>query len=264
MPSCARKDIVTNGEVGVYHCVNRCVRRAWLCGHDPVTGSCYDHRKQWIEDRLEEFAGSFAVDVCGFSAMSNHVHVVLRTRPDVAEAWSDEEVAVAAGRFVSERRNSLRNRVRRAMRTKGTCPWESRTTCRSSLVGPASAERQTRVDPSRAAAGSGTAGGPRRIVGGLRAELRPLVPSRGRQRATLGRRGGPGGPAMASRHQSLPASVRVTPQGQITTARDWQAISGSSAPISSFGTPAPGHCRLSHRPNRSPLTVASPQTSPRS
>ena len=100
---------------------------------------------------------------------------------------------------------------------------------------------------------------PRRIVGRLRAELRPLVPSRGRQRAALGRRGGPGGPAMASRHQPLPASVRLTRQGQITTARDWQAISGSSGPISSFGTPAPGHCRLSHRPNRSPLTVASPR-----
>ena len=105
MPSCARKDIVPNGEVGVYHCVNRCVRRAWLCGHDPVTGSCYDHRKQWIEDRLEELAGSFAVDVCGFSAMSNHVHVVLRTRPDVAEAWSDEEVARRWWRLFPKRRD---------------------------------------------------------------------------------------------------------------------------------------------------------------
>ena len=38
MPSYARKDIVAEGEVGIYHCVNRCVRRAWLCGKDPVTG----------------------------------------------------------------------------------------------------------------------------------------------------------------------------------------------------------------------------------
>jgi len=81
------------------------VRRAWLCGRDPVTGSCYDHRKQWIEDRLEELAGSFAVDVCGFSAMSNHVHVVLRTRPDVAEAWSDEQVARRWWRLFPKRRD---------------------------------------------------------------------------------------------------------------------------------------------------------------
>jgi hypothetical protein len=53
MPSCARKEIVPDGEVGVYHCVNRCVRRAWLCGHDPVTGTCYEHRKDWIEEQLE-------------------------------------------------------------------------------------------------------------------------------------------------------------------------------------------------------------------
>ena len=85
--------------------MNRCVRRVWLCGHDPVTGSCYVHRKQWIEDRLEELAGSFAVDVCGFSAMSNHVHVVFRTRPDVAEAWSDEEVARRWWRLFPKRRD---------------------------------------------------------------------------------------------------------------------------------------------------------------
>ena len=64
MPSYARKEIVPDGEVGVYHCVNRCVRRAWLCGDDPVSGRSYQHRKDWIRDRLEELAGSFAVDVC--------------------------------------------------------------------------------------------------------------------------------------------------------------------------------------------------------
>ena len=41
MPSYARKDIVAEGEVGVYHCVNRCVRRAWLCGKDPLTQRSY-------------------------------------------------------------------------------------------------------------------------------------------------------------------------------------------------------------------------------
>ena len=93
MPSYARKEIVPDGEVGVYHCVNRCVRRAWLCGEDPVSGKSYHHRKAWIRDRLEELAGAFAIDVCGFAVMSNHIHVVLRTRPDVVEEWSDDEVA---------------------------------------------------------------------------------------------------------------------------------------------------------------------------
>ena len=93
MPSYARREIVADGEVGIYHCVNRCVRRAWLCGQDPVSGKSYDHRKGWIRDRLEELAEAFAVDIIGFAVMANHIHVVLRTRPDVAQEWSDEDVA---------------------------------------------------------------------------------------------------------------------------------------------------------------------------
>ena len=55
-----------------YHCISRCVRRAFLCGEE------HAHRKQWIEDRLRELAGLFAIDVCGFSIMDNHLHVLLR------------------------------------------------------------------------------------------------------------------------------------------------------------------------------------------
>ncbi len=69
MPSYARKDIVAEGEVGIYHCVNRCVRRAWLCGKDPVTGRSFEHRKQWIRDRLEELAAVFRLDLLSFAVM---------------------------------------------------------------------------------------------------------------------------------------------------------------------------------------------------
>jgi hypothetical protein len=78
-PSYARKDIVAEGEIGIYHCVNRCVRRAWLCGKDPLTQRSYDHGKQWIRGRLEELAATFGLDVLGFAVMSNHFHVVQRS-----------------------------------------------------------------------------------------------------------------------------------------------------------------------------------------
>jgi REP element-mobilizing transposase RayT len=105
MPAYARRQILNETEVGVYHCVSRCVRRAFLCGQDSFTGHNYDHRKQWMQERLQELADVFAVDVLGFSLMSNHIHLVLRNRPDVAAEWSDEEVVRRWWRLHPLRRN---------------------------------------------------------------------------------------------------------------------------------------------------------------
>ena len=94
MPTYSRRQIVVEDQVGVYHCIARCVRRAFLCGVDPYTGQDYSHRKEWILDRLRELAGLFAIEVCGYSVMSNHLHLVLRNRPDIAEQWSADEIAL--------------------------------------------------------------------------------------------------------------------------------------------------------------------------
>jgi REP element-mobilizing transposase RayT len=106
MPAHARRDIVDEERVGVYHCIARCVRRAFLCGTDSYTGRDYGHRKAWILDRLRQLAGLFGVEVCGYAIMSNHLHLVLRNRPDVVEQWSDVEVALRWRKLFS-RRNDL-------------------------------------------------------------------------------------------------------------------------------------------------------------
>jgi REP element-mobilizing transposase RayT len=57
-----------------------------------LCGEGFEHRKQWIEDRLQTLSGCFAVSVCGFAIMDNHLHVLVRLDADAVNAWSDEDV----------------------------------------------------------------------------------------------------------------------------------------------------------------------------
>ncbi len=93
MARMARSEIFDPDEVAIAHIFNRVCRRCFLMGEDPLTGKNFDHRKVWIEQYLREFAAAFSVDLLGFALMSNHFHLILRSRPDVAATWSDDEVA---------------------------------------------------------------------------------------------------------------------------------------------------------------------------
>ncbi len=104
MPRQARGEYVNPNEVQILHLVNRCVRRAYLCGDDPVSGQSFEHRREWIRQRLEFLAGVFAIDCLTYTIMSNHLHLILRSRPDVAKEWSDEQVAIRWLRLFPKRR----------------------------------------------------------------------------------------------------------------------------------------------------------------
>lgn len=93
MPRVCRREVVDPAEVQVFHAVQRCVRRAYLCGRDKFTGASFEHRRQWIRDRIEVLASIFGIDCLTFTVMENHLHLILRTRPDVVSEWSDREVA---------------------------------------------------------------------------------------------------------------------------------------------------------------------------
>ena len=87
-----RKSQISLEDTPYYHCVTRCVRRAFLCGEDKATGKSYEHRRQWVEDKLLTLAQIYCIDICAYAVMSNHTHVVLHV--DEKEAKSLSELGV--------------------------------------------------------------------------------------------------------------------------------------------------------------------------
>ena len=88
-----RNLLIRPGAAGVFHCVSRCVRRAFLCGVDRASGRSFEHRRQWIEDRALALCELFAVSLHAYAVMSNHFHLVVELVPDAAEAWRDSDIA---------------------------------------------------------------------------------------------------------------------------------------------------------------------------
>ena len=87
-----RSELVSVADTPWYHVVSRCVRRAFLCGQDALTGRNFDHRRGWIEARIRQLASIFTIDVAAYAVMSNHYHIVLRIDRARAHALSDDEV----------------------------------------------------------------------------------------------------------------------------------------------------------------------------
>ena len=102
----ARSQLIPPGAGGTFHCVQRCVRRAFLCGLDRYTGRCFEHRKDWVEERIRRLADCFAVAIHAYAVMSNHLHVVLQFDPDWQAGWTDADVAARWVRLFPPREDS--------------------------------------------------------------------------------------------------------------------------------------------------------------
>ena len=87
-----RKALVSLEATPYYHCISRCVRRAFLCGEDVHSGRSFEHRRQWIQDRMQLLSQIFALDICAYAVMSNHYHVVMHVDRERAQSWDDAEV----------------------------------------------------------------------------------------------------------------------------------------------------------------------------
>ena len=93
MPRLARADIFASADIAIVHVACRTVRRCFLMGYDKISRKNYDHRKLWIEQQLANQAQFFAIDICSFAIMDNHIHQQLRARPDIVQQMDDAEVA---------------------------------------------------------------------------------------------------------------------------------------------------------------------------
>ena len=75
-----------------YHCVSRCVRRAFLCGMDSATGRSYEHRRHQIQNDILRLASVFYIDIAAFAVMSNHYHLVLHVDSEQAKNAEPKEI----------------------------------------------------------------------------------------------------------------------------------------------------------------------------
>ena len=104
----ARCSLVSTDDTPYYHCVSRCVRRAFLCGYDKYTQTDYEHRRKWVEDKLHQTATVFAIKLCAYAVMSNHYHIVVHIQPGKAAKWSKREIverwhSIFKGTILSQR-----------------------------------------------------------------------------------------------------------------------------------------------------------------
>ncbi len=106
MARLARVEVFASDEIAIVHVMNRTVRRCFLMGNDPLTGKNLDHRKAWMETELQHLAKNLGIDLLCYAILSNHFHLVLRSRPDVVRQWDDSEVARRWLMLCPKRRNA--------------------------------------------------------------------------------------------------------------------------------------------------------------
>ena len=88
----SRQSQVSLSDTPYYHCIARCVRRAYLCGEDKYTEKSFEHRRQWVVERMHYLASLFNIDICAYAIMSNHYHLVLHIDEQHNESLTHEEV----------------------------------------------------------------------------------------------------------------------------------------------------------------------------
>jgi REP element-mobilizing transposase RayT len=83
----ARAVTLPHGSRGTYHVITRCARRTFLLGDGR------EHRRGWLAASLADSIPHFGLDLISYAIMSNHVHLIVRLRPERVDEWSTIEAA---------------------------------------------------------------------------------------------------------------------------------------------------------------------------
>ena len=130
----ARNEQIDEETTPYYHCVSRCVRRAFLCGDDPYSGKNFDHRRQWVVDRLMLLGAIFSIDVLAYAVMANHLHLVVALRSERAALWSAEEIVARFGRLFPMAKAAY-ERMDEAQQAMKVEQWRERLSSLSWMMG---------------------------------------------------------------------------------------------------------------------------------
>ncbi len=122
----ARNQQVSLSNTRYYHCISRCVRRAFLCGFDVLTGKNYDHRKRWMIQRIHELASVFTIRICAYAFMSTHYHLVVYIDNDLAEKLTDQEVAERWGKIFKRKTTPSASSIEEENKASTVSVWRDR------------------------------------------------------------------------------------------------------------------------------------------
>src|SRR5690606_30387274 len=87
-----RRELVSLDATPWYHCISRCVHRAFLCGEDSTSGRNFEHRRGWIVSRIRRLGAVFAIDAAAYAVMENHFYLVPRVDATRAYSWTRDTV----------------------------------------------------------------------------------------------------------------------------------------------------------------------------
>ena len=129
----SRDSLISLTDTHFYHCISRCVRRAFLCGDDHYTGQNFEHRRQWVIDRIRDLTDVFSIEVCAYAILNNHYHLVLYVNETELNDCSDADVCERWGKIYSIspivlrwQKGSLHSDSQKEMALSVIAEWRSR------------------------------------------------------------------------------------------------------------------------------------------